>query len=119
MSTQKKFFDIFMPYCIEQDGDSDYFFVLNHEYNPVGLCTDATAKRNLHYDKRVKIKGLTKAVLAKISTEQEPYKKSFYLYKNNPEHPCLSKQAMDAYLKRLETLIKLVVEWEPKEQCPS
>lgn len=110
-----RFFELFMPYCIEQQGNSDQYLIMNKHRDILCVWSDSGQRWSRNPLTSFTIKGLTKAVVKRLSVDPDSDTKSFYLYKLGSMHPMLSKQEMDAYLRRLKTLYKLRLEWSPQE----
>ena len=95
-----------MPYCIQKQADGKYV-VLNRDYKPIGFnmkegCTYS------EYPISYKLKRLTPEKAKEISYWSDPGLTSIYLYADGSV-PTDSKKNWDAYMKRLELLMKLSV----------
>jgi hypothetical protein len=95
---------IYFPYCLEKKEDGTWL-LLNRNYKPVGFNTSGFINYD-DYPVSMKIKGLTKLTLAKLSYNGKVEGSKVYLY-NDGCVPTSSKKAMTEYLQRLEIILKL------------
>ncbi|MCX7067482.1 MAG: hypothetical protein NTW85_07305 [Methylococcales bacterium] len=96
---------VYFPYCIEKQEDGSWL-ILNRNYKPVGFNTSEHIIYS-DYPVSVKLKGLGKETLKKLSwNDKEELGNRIYLY-NDGCIPTSSPQAMSAYLKKIEVLLKL------------
>ena len=100
------FRSIYLPYCLELQPNGTWL-VLNRDYKPVGFNTDQHIKYE-EYPVSVKLKGLTKLRLAKLSSKAEFASNRVFLYDDGcvPTH---SAAHMKSYMEKLEILAKLSV----------
>jgi len=95
---------VYFPYCIEKCADGSWV-LLNRNYKPVGFNT-SNFINYADYPVAMKLKGLGPSTLKKLSYKDEEPSDRVYLY-NDGCVPTSSSAAMNAYLKKLEILLKL------------
>lgn len=95
---------VYFPYCIEKCADGSWV-LLNRNYKPVGFNT-SNFINYADYPVAMKLKGLGPSTLKKLSYKDEEPGDRVYLY-NDGCVPTSSSAAMNAYLKKLEILLKL------------
>ncbi len=100
------FRSVFLPYCLQRQPDGRYA-VLNREYKPLGFWTGAWIVYEKH-PTLVKLPGLNAKLAKKVSWNGSADTKTIYLY-NDGCIPTESASAMEAYLKRLASLMKLKI----------
>lgn len=96
----------FFPYCLEKQEDGCYA-VLNLNYKPVGFYTTDWVEYE-EYPVLVRIKGLTKAKVAKLTDKGKTDLDKIFLY-NEKTNPVRSKANMRLYLAKLEILAGLSI----------
>lgn len=97
---------IAMPYCIKRTEDGRYR-LLNRNYKPLGFFQP----QMVNYDDfpiAIPIEGITQKVAKQLSHNQNEDLNEIFLY-NDGSNPISNKENMDAYLKRLETLMSMSV----------
>lgn len=95
---------IYMPYCLKRQEDGRWL-ILNRKYKPVGFNTD----KHITYEDfpvSVKLKGLRKETLKKLSWNGNIDGECIYLYDDGTA-PTARKDLMDAYLEKLRILMRL------------
>lgn len=95
---------IMFPYGMTRNDDGTWV-LFNRNYKPVGLISEDHVDYNDPRHK-MKIKGLSRATLAKLDIRGEGLGTQIFFY-NDATTPESSASAMSAYLKRLEILIRL------------
>ena len=98
----RDFRSVFMPYCLKRQKDGRYA-VLNREYKPVGFWTAAFIDYEEH-PVLVRMR-ITEKQAAKISYNGSTNIDEIFLYDDGCI-PTSSKQAMAAYLERIERLMR-------------
>jgi hypothetical protein len=95
---------VYFPYCIERQADGSWVF-LNRNYKPVGFNTGDWVTY-ADFPVSMKIRELGPATLRELSCGEGEPGNRVYLYTNGSE-PTRNAEAMAAYLKKLELLLKL------------
>ena len=98
---------VHLPYVIKKLEGGRYV-ILNREYKPLGFKTYDHVDYEA-YPIALKLKGLTKAVAAKLSDDGSDNLDVIALY-NDGSLPDKSAKNMEAYLKKLSILAKLKVD---------
>ncbi len=105
MTPYSFFRNIYLPYCLQRQKNGEYI-IQNRQYNPVGFSSG----RGIDYEKisvSVPLK-ITKATAKKLSWEESDNLDRIYLYIEY-DAPDTSKKNMDAYLVKLQLLMKLKI----------
>ncbi len=92
------------PYGMEMQEDGSWVF-FNRHYKPVGMNTGAWINYSEH-PVRFRIKELGAATRAKLSQGGEDLGDRIHFYEDATQ-PTLSAAKMEAYLKKLEILMRL------------
>lgn len=94
------------PYCLMKLEDGTYV-ITNRNYKPLGNQTSEW----VNYEESgagIKLKGLTPKIAAKLDYKGREDVDRIYLY-NDGCAPTIDKQCMEAYMKRLEVLMKIKI----------
>ena len=106
---ERAFSSVFLPYCLEQQPDGRYA-VLNRDYHPVGLWTDAWLT---YGDLPVLVAlNITPKRAEKLSVRGAASVAKIWLY-NDATDPVLSADLLRQYLARLALLAAMEVKREP------
>ncbi len=105
MSALRDYRSVFMPYCLILNPSGKYT-ITNRDYKPLGMWGDFVN----YEDYAVELKGLGPAKIAKLSYKGDSNPERIYLY-NDGCNPSNSKQNMTEYLKKLEILAKLNINY--------
>ncbi len=100
------FKSVIMPYCLKKEADGNYV-VLNREYKPLGFITSEMIRYE-QYPISAKLRAINEKKAQQLSHDASPNVERIFLY-NGATDPTSNKTNLDAYLKRVEILLKLKV----------
>ena len=95
----------FFPYGMQQQEDGSWVF-FNRAYKPVGMVTSDYITYSDH-PVSIRLKGLGPATRAKLDIDGEGGAGDTIYFYDDASQPTLSAANMQAYLKRLEILLRL------------
>lgn len=95
---------VYFPYALRKQPDGRWV-VLNRYYRPVGINVAEPVELD-KYPVSVELPELDEATLQRLSHDGDIEHDTIYLY-NDGSVPTMGPEYMEAYLKRLEILLRL------------